>query len=140
MLSRYKILEHTADLRIKAFGKTEQELFLNALLGMTESQRCEIKSKKDLKREVKIESPDLIMLLVDFLNEALYLGQVNKEAYFDIRFNKFFENTDQIELKGELIGNKVERFGEDIKAATYHGLNIIRNKNGLFEATIVFDI
>ncbi|PIR90405.1 hypothetical protein COU04_00035, partial [bacterium (Candidatus Gribaldobacteria) CG10_big_fil_rev_8_21_14_0_10_33_41] len=32
---KYEILEHKADLKIRAFGKTKQELFLNMLLGMT---------------------------------------------------------------------------------------------------------
>ena len=30
----FEILEHPSDIRIKAFGKTKEELFLNAMKGM----------------------------------------------------------------------------------------------------------
>ncbi len=117
---KYEILEHKADLKIRAFGKTKEELFCNALLGMTENQKPEIKNQEEIKREIKIKSLDLSSLLVDFLSEVLYQTQVHKETYNDIKFNKFSDT----EIEGELIGQKVERFGEDIKAVTYHNLEI----------------
>ena len=134
-MKKYKILEHKADLKIRAFGKTKEELFLNMLLGMTKSQKPEIKGKK-VKREVKIKSLDLEALLVDFLSEVLYLSQVNKEIYKDMKFKKFTDT----EIEGELIGQKVERFGEDIKAVTYHSLDIHQREGGIWEATVLFDI
>ena len=74
--------------------------------------------------------------MVDFLNEALYLIQVHKEIYNEIKFVKFSDN----ELKAELSGQKVERFGEDIKAVTYHGLEVKQDRDGDWQATILFDI
>lgn len=134
---KYKILPHPADIRVQAFGKTKEELFLNAMLGMNAVLKPKIKDKKEKrKNKIKIESVDLNALLVDFLSEVLYLSQVNKEIYTDIKFNKFSDK----ELAGELIGNKVESFGEDIKGVTYHGLKIEKNKRGLYEATLLLDI
>ena len=52
-----------------------------------------------------------------------------------MKFSKFNDK----ELEGELIGNKVESFNEDIKGVTYHGLKI-EHKNGSYEAVILFDI
>jgi len=135
-MKKYEILEHKADLKIRAFGKDKKELFSNMLLAMAESQKPEIKGKQKNKRQIKIKSLDLAVLLVDFLSEALYLSQVNKEIYFDINFKKF-SNT---EIEGELIGQKVARFGEDIKAVTYHSLNIHQKKDKTWEATVLFDI
>ena len=135
-MKKYEILEHKADLKIRAFGKDKKELFSNMLLAMAESQKPEIKGKQKNKRQIKIKSLDLAVLLVDFLSEALYLSQVNKEIYFDINFKKF-SNT---EIEGELIGQKVERFGEDIKAVTYHSLDIHQKKDKTWEVTILFDI
>ena len=135
-MKKYEVLEHRADLKIRAFGKDKGELFLNMLLGMTENQRAEIKSETKIKRNIKIESLDLKALLVDFLSEALYLGQVNKEVYLDANFTKFTD----IEIEGKLIGQKVERFGEDIKAVTYHDLDIHQRKDATWEATVLFDI
>lgn len=135
-MKKYEILEHKADLKIRAFGKTKEELFSNALLGMSENQKPEIKQKKKIKRNIKIKSPDSPALLVDFLSKVLYLTQVNKEIYDKVKFLKFTN----IELEAELSGQKVERFGEDIKAVTYHGLDIRQEKNGTWEATVLFDI
>ena len=134
-MKKYEILEHKADLKIRAFGKTKEEVFLNMLLAMTENQRPEILPEK-VKKEIKISSPELSSLLVDFLSEALYLTQVNKEIYNNVKYKKFTDT----ELKAELIGQKVERFGEDIKAVTYHTLNIRQREDGIWEATILFDI
>jgi SHS2 domain-containing protein len=141
-MKKYEILEHKADLKIRAFGKTKEELFLNMLLGMKESQKAEVVLEK-VKREIKIKSLNLEILLVDFLSEVLYLIQVNKEIYNSIKFKKFTDpstGSGQAEIEGELIGQKVERFGEDIKAVTYHGLEIRQRKDGTWEATVLFDI
>lgn len=132
----YKILDHPSDIRIQAFGETKEELFLNAMLGMEAVLKPQVtSSKKQLTRRIVANSYDLNALLVDFLSEVLYLSQVNKEIYTNINFSKFSDK----ELEGELIGNKVESFGEDIKAVTYHDLKI-GQKNGLYEATVLFDI
>ena len=134
-MKKFEVLEHKADLKIRAFGKTKAELFLNMLFGMAENQRAEIKNKEKIKRKIKIRSLDFAALLVDFLSEALYLSQVNKEVYFKAEFTKF---TDR-EIEGELIGQKVERFGEDIKAVTHHDLDI-QQEDGIWRATVLFDI
>jgi len=137
MVKRYEILEHPADLKIRAFGKTKEELFLNMLLGMSESMNPEVqKIEEKIKRKIKIKSLDLPALLVDFLSEILYLTQTNREIYNKVKFTKFTD----AELEAELIGQKVERFGEDIKAVTYHQLNIDQRKDGIWEAIVLFDI
>jgi len=135
-MTKYEILEHKADLKIRAFGKTKEELFLNMMLGMEESMKPEIEVRTRIKREIKIESLDLPALLVDFLSEALYQSQVNKEVYNSVKFSKFSDNY----LEGKLIGQKVERFGEDIKAVTYHNLEVNQNKDGIWKAVVLFDI
>ena len=143
---KYKILEHPSDVRVQAFGKTKEELFLNAMKGMIAVLRPKIKDKKQkIKNKISVKSIDLDSLLVDFLSEVLYLVQVDKEAYNDVTFSKFSDK----KLEGELSGNKVESFGEDIKGVTYHELKIDQlrlasgeagKKNGLYQATILFDV
>jgi len=132
----YEILEHKGDFKIRVLGKTKQELFLNALLGMEAGLRPEIRSTKSEIRNIKVTSLDINALLVDFLSEVLYSVQINKEIYNEIKFTKFTDT----ELAAELSGQKVESFGEDIKAVTYHGLEILRNKDGLWQVEVLFDI
>jgi len=137
MTKQYQILEHRADLKIRVFGKTKEEVFLNALFGMQDCLRPELKKPEEkTEREIKIKSPDLSVILVDFLSEILYLSQVNKEIYNDVKFLKFLDT----EIEAQLFGKKVERFGEDIKAVTYHQLDVHQREDNIWEATILFDI
>jgi len=134
---KYEILEHKADLKMRIFGETKEELFHNALLGMGESMKPEIqKPGKKTNRKVKITSLDLSTLLVDFLSEVLYLSQTNKEVYLDAKFRKFSDKN----IEGEIFGQKVKSFDEDIKAVTHHDLNIRQKPDGIWEATVLFDI
>jgi SHS2 domain-containing protein len=136
-MKKYEILEHKADLKIRVFGKTKEELFFNTLFAMGESQKAEIlKPEKKVKRKIKATSLDLSVLLVDFLSETLYLTQVNREIYNNVKFDKFSDTG----LEGKLTGKKVKRFGEDIKAVTYHELEIKQGKDGSWQATVLFDI
>ena len=134
-MGKYEILEHKADLKIRAFGETKEALFLNMMTAMAESMKPE-KFGGEEKREIKTESNNLSTLLVDFLSEVLYLIQVNKEIYTKVKFIKFSDK----ETEAELSGQKVERLGEDIKAVTYHSLDIHQRKDGAWEATVLFDI
>ena len=85
-MENYKILPHPSDVRVQAFGKTKEELFLNAMKGMNAVLKPKILDNKSEKRKIKIKSVDLNALLVDFLSEVLYLIQANKEIYSNIKF------------------------------------------------------
>lgn len=136
MVLNYEILEHRADLKIRVFGKTKEELFLNAVLAMGDGLQPESRKQEAKSRKIKIKSDNFETLLVDFLSEVLYLIQVNKEIYTDVKFKKFSDT----EIEAELSGEKIERFGEDIKAVTYHDLNVHQKEDSTWEATVLFDI
>jgi SHS2 domain-containing protein len=135
-MKRFEILEHKADLKIRVFGKTKEELFENAMVGMFEIAKYEkeVKSQKS-KLKIKINSVDLPSLLVDFLNEVLYLVETKKLVFEKAEFKKFTEN----EIEAMLIGKPLKRMGVHIKGVTYHNLEI-KQKEGIWEATILFDI
>lgn len=134
-MKKFEVLEHRADLKIRVFGKTKEELFENAMIGMFEGARYESGGGK-IKREIKVSSLDLSTLLVDFLSGVLYLSEVHQEVYSDVEFKKFSDK----EIKGTLIGKKLKRMGVIIKGATYHALEIHQREDGTWEATVLFDI
>lgn len=135
-MKKYEVLEHKADLKIRAFGRTKEELFESATLGMFGvAKYAPAADSKPITSEVKISSPDLPSLLVDFLSELLYLAETKKEVYQRVKFKKFSRN----EIEAELIGRKLKRMGVNVKAVTYHQLDISQKKGG-WEATIIFDI
>jgi SHS2 domain-containing protein len=134
---KYKILEHKADLKIKVFGKTKEELFENAMVGMFEAAKYEMTKQLASKRlTIKIKSIDLPSLLVDFLSEILYLAETKKLVFKKVEFKKFSEN----EIEANLTGNPLKRMGVHIKGVTYHELDICQKKDGTWQATILFDI
>lgn len=133
----YERLSHTADLRFRIWGRDYEELFRSAFLSMMSVLKRDIPSSKDrIARRLKLNSQDVTNLLVDFLNEVLYNSQVNREIYTDVKFKKIGAK----DLEAEIKGIKVESFDEDIKAATYHEADIKKNKEGLYETNIIFDI
>lgn len=135
-MKHFEVLEHTADLKIRVFGKTKEELFENAVLAMASGLRPKVTSQISKAKTIKVSSLDLPSLLVDFLSEVLYLTQVNKEIYDEVKFKKFSDT----EIEADLTGQKAESFGEDIKAVTYHNLEVKEEEGGIWQATILFDI
>jgi SHS2 domain-containing protein len=133
----FQILEHKADLKIRVFGKTKEELFENAMVGMFGAAKYKPTKQLTTKQlTTKIKSIDLPSLLVDFLNEVLYLVETKKLVFEKIEFKKFREN----EIEAILIGKPLKRMGVHIKGVTYHDLDIRQEKNRTWEATILFDI
>lgn len=132
---KYKILPHKADLKIRVFGRNKKELFKNGLIGMFKAAKYEGEKDK-IKRKLKISSFDLSSLLVDFLTEALYFCEVNKEIYDTIKYRVF----DDKNIEGVLVGKKLKRIGVQIKGVTYHNLDIHQKKDKTWETTILFDI
>jgi SHS2 domain-containing protein len=136
-MKKFEVLEHRADLKIKVFGRTKEELFENAMLGMFETAKYQKKLKPQISKvKIKIKSVDLPSLLVDFLSEVLYLVETKKLVFEKIEFKKFIEN----EIEATLTGKPLKRMGVHIKGVTYHDLDIHREKNGTWQATILFDI
>lgn len=142
----YDSLPHTADIKIKAYGSSLQELFCNALKGMFLSIEPlnkkniitlnTIPSALEVEHEFTLKAPNKELLLIDFLNEALYLSDINNEAYFDVQFSTFSE----IEITGSFFGMKINGFEVvEIKAVTYSELKI-EKIDEFWQAIIVFDI
>jgi len=132
----FEIIEHPSDLKIRVFGKTKEELFLNALKGMAKLQSSAAEEETKTKRKIKIESFDPSTLLVDFLSQALYLSQINNEVYFSAKIKKLLDN----QIEADLFGRKIERFTNDIKGVTYYDLNIKQEADGQWTVTLLFDI
>lgn len=136
---KYKILSHTADLRLEVYGKTLEELFMNAAEALARilsgETKLEVKNKK-LKIKIKVASININSLLVDFLNEILSRSHINKAIYF-VKSLKL--NEKKIELTAALAHVKVSEFAEDVKAVTYHEANIIKAGDS-YKTKLVLDI
>jgi len=147
MMNDFEPIPHTADIKIRVYGRNLAQFFRNALIGMFQAvgpraTGCK-KEKGRLicpslpeKREIEVQSFDLESLLVDFLSEALYLSDVNDEAYLDADVHEVNEKYIKVTLHGvKIAGFEVV----EVKAVTYHDLEI-KQVNDIWQAEIVFDV
>lgn len=133
---KYQLIPHTADRAVRIYGESLQELFSNALIALFETAKPIKASEEIVHHSVQLhaESPEL--LLVDFLSECVYFSDANHQAYDKVIFHSFTDKT----LTAVISGYPILGFEEsEVKAVTYHALNLQQNKNG-WEATVVFDI
>ena len=140
----FEFLEHTADLKIRAFGKSLKELFINMAKGMMSSMVdkpvfAAATAGSEINRTIKIASNDLEGLLIDYLSELLYLTDVNNEIYNNYEIKNLRLASGDCILNATVSGYKVKRFGLEIKAVTYSDLKIYR-ENKIWLAEVVFDI
>ena len=132
----YEVIEHTADLKIRVWGSSLENLFREAVLAMMKLIKDAAVGSPTEEQKINIEAPDATALLIDFLSEILALSQTNKEIYTKVNLIRFSQNS----LEAVLEGVKVDDFDEDIKAVTYHEANVRQNEKGKWETLLVFDI
>ena len=141
-MKKYKLLDHTADIRVEVWGKTRKELFGNSVAAMFDvmvgmSGDYEIKALTE--KTVKINGNDLEDTLINFLREALYL--FNGEGWL-IKSCEPLELTGRrivARLQGEPYNRQKNPLKTEIKAVTYHGLIIYKSKK-CWQAKVVFDV
>ncbi|MEM1513487.1 MAG: archease [Candidatus Thermoplasmatota archaeon] len=134
----YRIIEHTADIGIEAYGKNLEEAFENAARGMFSiiTNKGKIEGKIEKRIEIKKEGDDE-MLLVDWLSELIYLHDVEKLVFGDFKVE--INNKLQAIAYGEKYDREKHGYGIEIKGVAYHMLEIKRNKKG-FVIKVLFDI
>lgn len=133
------VVEHTADIGITVYGKTLEELFANLAYGMfaqiTEIEKVNPKEKV----EVQIEGYDKESLLVNWLNELLYLSTIRRMFFSEFKLRKIRDNSLSAEIRGQKINPQKHSLHLEIKAATYHNLKITKTEKG-YQTTIIFDV
>ena len=135
MSKRFEEIEHTADLAIRAYGRDLRELFANAAHGMFALMAEPSLEEPAREQEVSLEATDYEGLLVDWLNELIYLHEVEGETYSQFAI----KTLSPTELKAQVTGGPTKIKTRAIKAATFHELEVVKTDKG-YEATIVFDV
>lgn len=139
-MAKFEIIEHTADVGIRAWGDSIEEAFENVALGMFSIIGDVDKVDVVGEAEVRVENEDIEGLLVDWLSELLYL--FDTERIFLGKFKVSIEKLgEKYMLKGRVYGEKYDPkkhgMGVEIKAVTYHMLSVDTEKN---EVKVLFDI
>ena len=133
----HKLVEHIADVRLKLIGDSLKELFAAGVQGMAELIKPGISSQQATEKlTISLDASDETSLIIDFLAEVLTYTHVNRTVYH----TAIFSDLSPSHLEAQLQGTLVDSFDEDVKAVTYHEANVKKNKQDLYETTIIFDI
>jgi SHS2 domain-containing protein len=128
-------IEHTADWALRVRGRDLAALFENAARGMLSLMGGEIEAGETYRRTITLQAPDRIVLLVDWLNELLYVMESDEVLLDTIDIRRLTDTT----LEAEVRGGRSRNARQQIKAASYHNLAIQDVPAG-YETVIVFDV
>ncbi len=138
MAPDFKIIDHTADIGIAVHAADLGDLFAKAALGLFNLITYVYRIKPEIKRKVEIMAADTEELLVEWLNELIYIFEVEHVLFCDFNILEISENSLNAICTGEKINQK-HIIKREVKAATYHMLHITRVKDE-FRARIIFDL
>ncbi len=135
----FEVIDHTADIGIIAYGADIKQVFANAALGLFTLMADTDDFKEDIERELKLSAEDVEVLLVEWLNELIYIFDV--EHIFFRRFEVDELTSTQIKARcfGEKVKTSQHKLKREIKAATYHMLKINKEDVG-YKVQVIFDI
>ncbi|MGA2675384.1 MAG: archease [Methanobacterium sp.] len=136
---KYEFFDVTADVGYKAYGKTLEESFENAALALFEVMTNTSKVKCIVESKISIESEDLFALLFDWLSELIFLHDSEFLVFsrFKVKIVKSKENYRlNAVVCGEAFDLMIHESREDVKAATYHLMDI-KEENGYMVQVIL---
>lgn len=136
MENKFIFLEHTADIKFRAYGKSFGEVFENCALAFSSviSRNGTIKQKK--QKSFSVSGKDKESLLYNFLEELIYL--LDAEGFI---VSKTKVKISKNGLKAEVFGDDVENYKDldHVKAVTYSEMIFEKKENNL-EVQVVLDV
>ncbi len=136
---KYVQLDHTGDVRIKAYGNSIEELFSNAAYALFDTITEVDKIESQFAETVEVSGSDKEELLVNWLSELNYLFVTESKIFNKFEIEHFRDNELTATVLGEKFNTHKHPFHTEIKAVTFHDLRI--EKVGKhWETKIVFDI
>lgn len=138
---KFEFFDVTADAGFWAYGSTLEESFENAALAMFEIMTDTSRVTPVIKKEFNVESEDKVSLLYDWLEELLFLHDVEF-----LLFSKFKVDISSIkegyklkaEIWGEEINHKIHERRDEVKAITFH-LMEVNAENG-YKVRAILDL
>lgn len=132
----HEFLAHTGELRLLVHAGTYPELFAEAghALGL-----LSLRDIPDVPtgewREIEVESADRVALLVDWLNELVFLAETERWVGIEFEVREIGERWILARGRGVTVAEPPAM----VKAATLH-LARISHRDGILEAEVLFDV
>jgi len=138
---RFESIDHTADLGYVCRAQSLAGLFENcgvslaAMMFGTERQPAPAGDR----RSVAVEAESVELLLVRFLNEILFLWETHRFVPTEVDVEGVTTTHVSAHLRGERYDPARHDVLADVKAATYHMLQVEEQPDG-WTATVIFDV
>ena len=132
--SGYRELEHTADWELEVWAPDLAGLFEQAARGMYALAGMQLMAAPRQERTIRLDAPDAETLLVAFLQELLYLGEME-----GLGFDEFEIVLKDFAMAARVQGARIAALDKEIKAVTFHKLSVEATVRGL-SVNIVFDV
>lgn len=131
----FRELEHTADWELEVWAPNLSDLLEQSARGMYALSGMELQGGRRYTHSINLHGEDRESLLVRFLSELLWWQQEQGQG-----FDTFSINIDcQYNLQAEVGGCAIQKLDKEIKAVTYHNLDVQTSEQGL-RVRIVFDV
>ncbi|MBE0480762.1 MAG: archease [Dehalococcoidia bacterium] len=137
-MAHFEIIDHAADIGLAAWGETFEEALAGLAEGMFSIMADLGTIEERLCRKVKVESPDQESLVVDWLNELLYIADIERLVFCRFEITGLAGCGLLAECHGERIDPAKHRLGPAVKAATYHMLAVERGD--CYRIKVILDI
>ncbi len=135
----FEMVAHTADIGVRIHGGDMEELLVNAAHALYSILLRTTNLTERLERVVTVDSPDEETLLVDWLNELIYLFDAEQLAFSRFEVEQLTGCCLQARCFGECTDSARHEAARDVKAATYHMAHIHRAADG-YTAQVILDV
>lgn len=126
--------DHVGEWKLTLWADTPEEIFAEAARVI--SRECgPTRGEPGEWERVEITARDMGTLLVDWLNELMGRSEIARCAYGDVRVLTLTEGHLEVKMRGR----PVVSWRSPLKAATYHGLQLTRQRNR-WKAVVLFDV
>jgi SHS2 domain-containing protein len=126
---------HTADWELEVWAPNLPILLEQAARGMYALSGLQLQAGPSQTHSMTLHAADAESLLVRFLSELLWVGQ-DQHLGFD---NFSLTVDDDYNLQAQLGGSNITCLDKEIKAVTYHNLEVQTTSQGL-HVNVVFDV
>lgn len=138
MEKRFEVIDHTADIGIAAYGANLREAFANAAYALF-SLMVDLDNVADaVCYEAEVTAKDREDLLVAWLNELIYLFEVENVLFQRFEIDELSETRLRARCYGEKIDQERHKIKIAVKAATYHMLKV-EERDG-YRVQVLFDM
>ena len=136
-MKRFKLIEHTADMGLVAYGHDLAEAFANAAYGLFSiiADLGRVQERESCHVELKEE--DAETLLFEWLNYLLYIFDVEMLLLKRFDIERFDGSVLTAICYGEKYDPSRHRLKIGVKSATYHMLKVDREKN---QVQVILDV